>query len=115
MESKLIAWRLLLLGSLFVFPQLLGILLYFRLSRAPRWLAALAAMLAPAIIFVWLAPILLFEGLRKADATRPVCGMPALGGILILFAGTTIHLVLGLISLLAQRTFRNQTRQSNRE
>lgn len=102
MQSLLIAWGFLSLASTFAFPQLLGILLYFRLRWAPRWVAAIACTLAPAIFFILLAPIFLFAGMRDNDT----CGMPAFGAILILFAGTIIQLVLGLfiqMFLLASR------------
>lgn len=93
--------RFLLLISIFVFPQLLGILLYFRLSRAPRWVAAIVSILAPAVLFVLLAPIFLFAGMREAYARGEVCGMPALGALFVLFAGTLIQLVLGMFTQLA--------------
>ena len=93
MESFLVAWRFLLLASLFVFPQLLGILLYFRLTRAPRWVAAITCTLTPIILFVLLAPMYFFAGIPENAG----CGMPAFGAILILYAGTIIHLGLGLI------------------
>lgn len=92
MQSFLIAWRYLLLASIFVFPQLLGILLYFRLSRAPRWLTAIACTLAPTILFVLLAPLFFFAGIREDDT----CSMPALGAILILYFGALIQLGLGI-------------------
>jgi hypothetical protein len=73
MQSFLIAWRFLVLPSTFAFPQLLGILLYFRLSRAPRWVAVIAGVIAPAIFFVWLAPILsLQECVRPTLTVRGV-------------------------------------------
>ena len=97
MESFLIAWRLLLLFGVFAFTQLLGILLYFRLSRAPRFIAVIVGILAPAVFFVLLAPLFLFAGMREASGDGPTCGMPAFGAILVLYAGTIIQLVLGLI------------------
>ena len=106
MESFWIAWRLLLLTGVFAFTQLLGILLYFRLSRAPRFIAVIVGILAPAVFFVFLAPLFLFAGMREAYGDGPTCGMPAFGGILILYAGTIIQLVLSLITqvvLLARR------------
>lgn len=92
METLLIVWRFLLLTAIFVFPQLLGILLYFRLRRAPRWLAFIAAALVPAIVFYWLAPIYLFAGVREAYARGEGCGMPALAAAFFLLAGTGIQL-----------------------
>ena len=97
MESFWIAWRLLLLTGVFAFTQLLGILLYFRLSRAPRFIAVIVGILAPAVFFVLLAPLFLFAGMREASVDGPACGMPAFGAILVLYAGTIIQLVLGLI------------------
>ena len=108
MESFLIVWRFLLLIGIFAFTQLLGILLYYRLSRAPRFVAVIAGILAPAVFFVLLAPIFLFAGIREASANGPTCGMPALGAMLILFAGTTIQLVLGLITQVVLSARRRQ-------
>jgi hypothetical protein len=112
MESLFIVWRFLLLASLFAFPQLLGILLYFRLRRAPRWIAAIAGTLAPAFFFLWLGPILLFAGVREASARGEGCGMPAFGALLLLFAGTTIHLGLGLITQVFLWAKRRQRRSN---
>ena len=107
METLLIVWRFLLFGSILIFPQLLGILLYFRLHCAPRWIAAIAAALLPAIVFFWLAPIFLFAGIREAYARgEGGCGMPAMAGAFLLLAGTLIQLGVGLIAqavLLARR------------
>jgi hypothetical protein len=98
MESLLIAWRTFLDFCMFAFPQLLGILLYFRLSRVSRWLAVIVAALAPAFIFFWLTRIFLFAELREVYARGEGCGMPALGAALLLFFGTAIQLVLGVIA-----------------
>ena len=106
MESLVAAWRFLLLISVFTFPQLLGILLYFRLSRAPRWLAAFAGIIAPAILFVFLAPIFFFGGLREAQPNRATCGMPALAAMMLVFIGSIIQLVLGIFSQLILRAAR---------
>ena len=93
----LIVGRLLLLGGVLIFPQLLGILLYYRLSRAPRWIAAIAAALLPAIIFFWLAPIFLFAGIREAYARdHSGCGMPAVAAGIIFLALTAIQLLVGV-------------------
>ena len=98
MQSLLILWRLLFLASVVVFPQLLGILLYFRLSRAPRWVAAIVAALAPAVVFFWLDRIFMIAALRELYARGERCGMPAFGAVLLLFTGTAIQLLLGIIT-----------------
>src|SRR5918996_4871287 len=101
MQSLMNAWRFLLLASIFVFPHLLGILLYYRLHWAPRWIARTAAIVAPAIIFFWLAPILFFAGFREAPASEMTCGnAAAFLGIFLLFA-TGVQLVLGLFTHVA--------------
>ena len=98
MQTLLIVWRFLLLGSILVFPQLLGILLYFRLRRAPRWFAFIATALVPPIVFFWLAPIYLFAGVREAYARGEGCGMPAMAATFFLLTGTVIQLGVGLFT-----------------
>jgi|SRR5687767_695858 len=95
MQSLMRAWGFILLASVFVFPHLLGILLYYRLHWAPRWIARTAASLAPAVIFFWLAPILFFAGIREAAASGMNCGMPAVAAGIILLLATGVQLVLG--------------------
>jgi len=97
MESLFVAWRLFLLASLIIFPQLLGILLYFRLRRAPRWFAVIVAALAPALVFFWLERIFMIAQLTKLYASGERCGMPLMGAVLLLFTGTAFHVVLGII------------------
>jgi len=103
----LIVGRLLLLGGVLIFPQLLGILLYYRLNRAPRWIAATAAALLPAMVFFWLGPIFLFAGIREEYARHPSgCGMAAAAAGIIFLALTAIQLFVGVVAqliLLARR------------
>ena len=98
METLLIVWRFLLLAAILVFPQLLGILLYFRLSRVPRWVAAIAAALAPAVFFFWFTRLLMIAQLREAYAHGERCGMPAVAAGILLLAGTTIQLFGGIFT-----------------
>ena len=97
METWLIVWRWVLFGGILIFPQLLGILLYYRLSRAPRWIAAIASALLPAIVFFWLAPIFFFAPIREAYLRHPSgCGMPAVAAGIIFLALTAIQLLVGV-------------------
>lgn len=99
MESLVQAWRFLLLAGVFVFPQLLGLLLFYRLHFAPRWVARSASILAPAFLFFWLAPIVFFAGIREAAARGEMdCGMPAVAAGIFLIFGTIIQLVLSLVT-----------------
>ena len=102
MASIKSVFALLEIASMFIFPQLLGILLYFRLKWAPRWVAAAVAILAPAVIFFFVLRIILFAGLREAYAQNDYngCGMPALGVVMFLMFGTVVHLVLGVVTQL---------------
>ena len=98
MESKFVVWRLLLLTSLFVFPQLLGVLLSLRLSRLPRWIVRVLGVLVPALSFFFLAPHFFFAGIREAAARGDLtCGMPAVAAGFLLLPGTGIHLVIALV------------------
>jgi hypothetical protein len=60
-------WRLILLMSLFVFAQLLGVLLYLRLSRLPSWLAHVIGVVGSTLVFFYLSPVFFFAGLREAQ------------------------------------------------
>lgn len=92
-------WKFMLLAGILVFPQLLGILLYFRLSRVPRWVAAIAAALAPAVFFFWFTRLLMIAGFQRAypDGHAP-CGMPALAAAFLLLAGTVAQLMGGVFT-----------------
>ena len=98
MESKAFVWRLLLLTSLFVFPQLLGVLLCLRLSRLPRWIVRVLGIVIPALSFFFLAPHFFFAGIREAAARGELnCGMPAVAAGFLLLLGTGIHLVIAVV------------------
>lgn len=106
MQSLMWAWDFVLLASVFVFPHLLGILLYYQLRWAPGWIARTAASLAPAVIFFWLAPILFFAGIREAAASGMNCGMPAVAAGIILLLATGVQLVLGVFTHVVLVAFR---------
>lgn len=98
MESDSFVWRLLLLASLFVFPQLLGVLLCLRLSRFPRWIGRVLGVLVPALSFFFLAPHFFFAGLREAALKGELnCGMPAAVAAFMMLLGTGVHLVVALV------------------
>ncbi|HEU4836515.1 MAG TPA: hypothetical protein VFS90_18940 [Pyrinomonadaceae bacterium] len=87
-------WGWLTFFSVLIFPQLLGVLLYLRLSRLPRWLARVIAMLAPAVVFFFLSRQFFLAGLREAQLRGEVsgCGMPALAAGFIILLGTLLQL-----------------------
>lgn len=88
-------WTLVSLVSVFVLPQLLGVLLYFRLIRFSKWLAFALGVLAPGVLFFVLGPAFFFAGLREAAARGEVisCGMPAVAAGFMLLLGTGVQLI----------------------
>src|ERR1044072_346939 len=100
METLLIVWRFVLLGSILIFPQLLGILVYCRLSRVPRWLSAIVAALLSAIVFFSLVPNFFFAGIRESFARGEGrgCGMPAIAAAFLFLAGTVGQLLAGVFA-----------------
>lgn len=93
MESLFIVWRLLLLLSLFVFTQWLGVLLYFRLARLPKWLARVLCVVGATFAFFYLSPMYFFAGMREARLRGEVtCGMPAAAAVIMVLFGTVFQL-----------------------
>ncbi len=95
MESLLPFWRLLLLTSTFVFPQLIGVLLYFRLGRRSRRLAFAVGVLVPAVLFFFLAPLFFLPGMREVQESSG-CGMPAMAAAFMILAGTAAELIVAV-------------------
>lgn len=97
MESPSQFWILLLLLSTFVFPQLLGILLYFRLVGMSRWLAFAVGVLVPAVLFFFLAPLFFLPGVQAVQQnSQSGCGMPGLAAAFMMLAGTAAELIVAL-------------------
>lgn len=91
-------WRLVLLASLFIFPQLLGVLLCLRLTRFPKWIGRVLGVIVPALSFFFLAPYFFFAGMREAAERGELnCGMPAMAAAFMLLAGTGIHFLIALV------------------
>ena len=88
----MIVWNWLTLLSVFIFPQLLGLLLYFRISRFPRWVARVVGVFGPAFAFFYLSPLFFFAELRQAEHNREMaCGMPALAAAFMSLFGTVVQ------------------------
>ena len=93
MESLLVISRWLLLLSIFLFTQLLGVLLYFRLTRIPKWLAHGLCVVAAALAFFYLSPLFFFSGMREAQLRGQVtCGLPALAAAFMVLFGSGFQL-----------------------
>lgn len=91
-------WPFLALFVTLAVPQLLGVLLYFRLIRFSKWLAFALGSLAPAVAFFILAYSFFSAGLSEAAAKGEVgCGMPGVAAAFMLLAGTVFQLFVALI------------------
>jgi hypothetical protein len=86
------------LFSLFALPQLLGVLLYFRLARLPRLLAFALGVLVPTILFFYFARMFFYAGLVEATAKDQVtCGMPFVAAAIMILTGTVVQSVVAFI------------------
>ena len=91
-------WPFLSLFCTLAVPQLLGVLLYFRLIRFSKWLAFALGSIAPAVLFFGLAHSFFSASLREVAARGEVgCGMPGLAVAFMLLAGTALQLFVALI------------------
>lgn len=98
MKSPTLIWELLLLLSVFVFPQLLGVLLHLRLRRFARWLACVLGIVGVVLTFFYLSSIFFFAGLREAQARGELnCGMPALAAAFMVLAGTGVQFCIATV------------------
>jgi CDP-diglyceride synthetase len=86
-------WALLKLFAFFAFPQLLGILVFFRIRRY-YLLARLAAFLIPIalhVVFGWLFLVVSYYRVHPNER----CGGPMLGAIGAILFGLAVHASLG--------------------
>src|ERR1043165_6575266 len=97
MEALQTIWSFLLLGTLVVFPQLFGVLLFFLLKGRPHFLAHAVSFVAPvllSIFFTWM--IFIYRYYEAHPEER--CGGPLLGGFLVMLFGGCLQLVFGALA-----------------
>ena len=100
MENLQTIWGFVLLGSVLVFPQLLGVLLFFLLKGRPHFLAHAFSFVAPfllSIFFVWL--IYMYRYYQANPDER--CGGPMLGAMMMLLFSGCLQLVMGACAQVA--------------
>jgi len=96
MEALSTLWNFLLLFCLIAFPQLLGVLVYFKLKPVHRWLARVAGTLLPVIVFIgfsWMVFIYRYYKLHPDDR----CGGQLFGASLFILIGTVLEIVLSVV------------------
>jgi hypothetical protein len=105
METVQIIWNFTSLFSVFAVPQLLGVLIYFRLRRFRRGLAHVAGFLLTTASFICLS-YLFFLYLPAKAHPEERCGLPLMGALFVTMAGTVITISLSLIiqAILKKRT-----------
>lgn len=94
METLQTIRAFLFLGTMLVFPQLLGVLLFFLLKGRPHFLAHALSFIVPVLVslfFTWMIFIYNFLQARPNDG----CGMPVLGGLVIMLFGGCLQMLFG--------------------
>lgn len=100
MEALHTIWSFLLLFSMLVFPQLLGVLLFFVLKGRPHFLAHSLSFVAPfllSIVFIWM--IYIYRYYQAHPDER--CGGPLLGALGIMLLSVGLQFVFGTLAQLA--------------
>ena len=86
-------WIFVALVSTFALPQLLGVLLYFRLVRISKWLAFVLGVFAPPVVFYFVGPAFFFAGLRDIPPGQVACGTPFVVAAMMVDLGTIAELI----------------------
>lgn len=100
MEAVHTVWSFMLLFSLLAFPQLLGVLLFFLLKGRPHYLAHALSFITPVLVsifFTWMIFIYRFYQAHPDER----CGMPILGGLVIMLVGGCLQFVFGALAQVA--------------
>ena len=110
METLQVIWNFTSLFSVFAVPQLLGVLIYFRLQRFRRGLAHVAGFLLTTGSFISLS-YLFFLYLPAKAHPEERCGLPLMGALFVTMAGTVITV---FFSVTIQLILRQRARTSLR-
>lgn len=113
MDTILEIWRLLQPLGVLIVPQLLGVLVYFRISKHHDFLAHLAGILLPPALFFYLTQVFLLASEQEIQSRgERVCGT-AVGmmAIIVLF-GTGLQLFFSLLTQLALHARHGTTRKT---
>ena len=88
------------LGSMLVFPQLLGVLLFFLLKGRPHLLAHSLSFLVPVVLTIFFTWMIYIYGYYRAHPDER-CGLPLLGGLLIVLLSGCLQLLFGAFAQVA--------------
>jgi hypothetical protein len=97
METLQIIWSFTSLFSLFAVPQLLGVLIYFRLRRFGRGFAHVAGVLLTTTSFICLSYLFFLYLPAKAHPDER-CGLPLMAAMFTMMGGTAITVIMSVVS-----------------
>jgi hypothetical protein len=100
MEAVQTFWNFVLLFSTIVFPQLIGVLLFFLLKNRPHFLAHALSSVAPvvlSILFLWMIFIYRYYHLHPDER----CGGPLLAALGIMLVGGGLQIVFSTLAQVA--------------
>ena len=100
MEAVHTIWNFVLMFSMIVFPQLLGVLLFFLLKGRPHFLAHALSFVAPILLsmfLVWMIFMYRYYQLHPDER----CGGPLLGSFLIMLVSAGLQSVFGTLAQVA--------------
>ena len=101
MEAIRTTWSFLLFFGLLAFPQLLGVLLFFRLKRYQHFLAHASAFIFPMLLFVFLSwLIFIYAYFRRHPGYDPEGGQ-LMGFMFVVVFGGALQILGGLVAQLA--------------
>jgi hypothetical protein len=94
-------WNFMLLFGLLAFPQLLGVLLFFRLKRYRHFLAHAAAFTVPLVLFVFLSWLVFIYAYFQRHPGYDPEGGQLFGFLFIVAFGGALQILGGLIAQVA--------------
>jgi hypothetical protein len=100
METLHMIRGVVLLGTMLVFPQLLGVLLFFVLKSRPHFLAHALSFIAPVLVSIFFTWMIFIYNFNQAHPNER-CGMPILGALVIMLVGGCLQIIFGAFAQVA--------------
>ena len=101
MQTVLTLWRLLEMFGMISVPQLLGVLVYFRIRKYQDFLAHFVGFLVPPILFFYLSRVMLIATAQEIQSSEGrVCGTFLGMMVIMILFGTGVQMFVSLIAQL---------------
>jgi hypothetical protein len=101
MEAILTIWSFLLFLGLLAFPQLLGVLLFFRLKRYQHFPAHVFAFIFPLLLFVFLSWLIFIYAYSRRHPGYDPEGGQLMGFMFVIVFGGALQILGGLVAQFA--------------